>query len=121
MKITKELLYEMIKEELVALQEQAYLRHDQLTPEQQVLRNKKVMQFLKDPAVQELQTKYGIFLSKVPKGNDLNSYDLLNYFGLDAKAAKIAAIKAKAGKEATAASQKALSDVLADVFPNLKK
>jgi len=101
MKITKDLLREMIKEELVALKEEMGLKPDQLTPEQQALRNKKVMQFLSDPAVHKLQKKYGIFLSKVPLGDDYNSYDLLSYFGLDAKAVR----------------QKDVSDVM----PNLKK
>ena len=94
MKITKELLYEMIKEELAALKEETDLKPDEMTPEQQNLRNKRVLQFLKDPAVHKLQTKYGIFLSNVSK-------DLLSYFGLDAKAVR----------------QKDVSDVM----PNLKK
>ena len=81
MKITKELLKQIIKEEIAALNEKS-LRPGEMTPEQESLRNKKVLQFLKDPAVQELQTKYGIFLSRVPPSLKTDDYALYDFFGL---------------------------------------
>ena len=78
MKITKELLKQIIKEEIAALNEKS-LRPGEMTPEQESLRNKKVLQFLKDPDVQKLQGKYGIFLSTMKSAE---GSELLDFFGL---------------------------------------
>ena len=84
MKITKELLKEMIAEEVAALNEKS-LQPGEMTPEQESLRNKKILQFLKDPAVQELQGKYGIFLSRIPRSLKTDDYALYDFFGLTVK------------------------------------
>ena len=84
MKITKELLREMIAEEVAALNEKS-LRPGEMTPEQEDLRNRKILKFLKDPAVLELQGKYGIFLSRVPPSSKTDDYALFDFFGLTVK------------------------------------